>query len=373
MNFKRLITTSLVGSIGLAALSLSLSFAWYNSSENLYIDTLVINVSGSRELRIATTNEYSALTETLKFNFDDPESQLPGTDLFKPISTMFKSKWIDEKASDPVFYEYDSALVDSLTRAPRERVSNWGYYTQHLYLYCNADTKVTLDASEENLFISPIRRLNEQRARMLADTEGIKEKYAVEHPEYTHEEIVEDVIKQLNNLTNCMRIAILDPDEETYQFTVIDPYKDKETLLGGREDLFSTTYYDSYRNDTDDEYYEVIYGEVNDRNLAVYGEASDTDSEAPKEYTSFAAKTKAGVHPFLLDESLENGLEIKKEDSLARAEVEDKFSLQVKGGEMKEFVLAIYMEGWDMDCINSHMGGSFDMRLNFKIAEHTGQ
>ena len=373
MNYKRITITSLVGSIGLAALSISLSFAWYNSSENLYIDTLVINVSGSRELRIATENSYDALTETLKFSFDDPESNLPGTDLFKPVSTMLKSKWMDEKASDPVFYEYDSALVDNLTRAPRERAAQWGYYSQHLYLYCNADTKVTLDASEENLFISPIRRMNEQRASYLASTDGVKEKYALEHPNYTQREIVEDLIKQLDNLTNCMRIAILDPDEESYQFTIIDPYKEEDTLLGGREDLFSTTYYDSYRNDVDGEYYEVIYGEVNDRNKAVYGEVSETDSEPPANYSSFAAKTKAGVHPFLLEESLNNGLEIKKEDSISRSEVEDKFYFNLKGGEIKEFVLAIYMEGWDVDCINSHMGGSFDMRLNFKIAEQTGQ
>ena len=33
----------------------------------------------------------------------------------------------------------------------------------------------------------------------------------------------------------------------------------------------------------------------------------------------------------------------------------------------KRIVLSIYMEGWDLDCTNAHMGGSFDLGLGFKI------
>ena len=62
MNTKRIIITSLVGSIGLSVLSLSLSIAWYSSSENLYLDTLVINVSSSRDLYIATRPDEDVLT-----------------------------------------------------------------------------------------------------------------------------------------------------------------------------------------------------------------------------------------------------------------------------------------------------------------------
>ena len=62
-------------------------------------------------------------------------------------------------------------------------------------------------------------------------------------------------------------------------------------------------------------------------------------------------------------------MEIVKEDSLSLSEVEDKFFVSLNAGEFKEIVLTIYMEGWDKDCVNSHMGGSFGMDLQFKVAE----
>ena len=87
MNTKRIIITSLVGSIGLSVLSLSLSIAWYSSSENLYLDTLVINVSSSRDLYIATRPDEDVLTTSLKYNLGDVDSvyTLENRNPFNPI------------------------------------------------------------------------------------------------------------------------------------------------------------------------------------------------------------------------------------------------------------------------------------------------
>ncbi len=393
MNRKRIITTSLVGSIGLTVLSLSLSFAWYNSSENLYLDTLSINVSSSRDLMIATVPDETKLVTSLKYMMDplDPnENSLENKNPFKPVSTMFKSKWIDEKKQDPVFYEYSSAILnDEYEPTPSVVDSSWGYYSQHLWLYCDRDTKVTLDSTTFN--VNPVQKSNEAHAEQLLHSVYILDQYINKpnpaHPEETaapytwsEDEMREDLVNNMNNLVNCMRVGILDPDLESYKFTIVDPKKNGETELGGREDLFLSGYYDSYsklNEHSDFEWYEILYGEIKNRDKAVYKDALPEQYPAPGqlegEASSFNAYTKENVHAFDKEASEANGLEIVKEDSLSLDEVEDKFQVSLKAGKLKEIVLSIYMEGWDLDCVNSHMGGSFGMDLQFKVAEMNDQ
>ena len=56
MNVKKPIIAFLVSSIGIAALSLSFSFAWFNTAENLYVDTLVISIAGQQNILISTSD-----------------------------------------------------------------------------------------------------------------------------------------------------------------------------------------------------------------------------------------------------------------------------------------------------------------------------
>ena len=368
MNKKRIITTSLIGSIGLSVLGLSLSFAWYNSSENLYLDTLTINVSSSRDLLISTEPDETTLVTSLKYQMGALDNTLENKNPFKPVSTMFKSNWIDQKKKDPVFYEYSNAMVNENNEPEISAVdASWGYYSQHLYLYCDRETKVTIDSSTLN--INPVKKSNEEHAKRLLNSVYTRNQYQKEHPGWTDEQIYEDLIANMNKLVNCMRVAVLDPSEESYQFTIIDPMKDGDTELGGREDLFLSGFYDSYQNPLDYEWYEIIYGEINNRGNAIYDVARDDATPVIGQATSFNASTKENVHAFNKEASIANGLEIVKEDSLSLDEVEDKFFVSLNAGELKEIVLSIYMEGWDLDCINSHMGGSFGMDLQFKVAE----
>ena len=367
MNKKKIIITSLVGSIGLSVLSLSLSIAWYSSSENLYLDTLVINVSSSRDLLISTVPDETKLVTSLKYQMDALDNSLENTNPFKPVSTMFKSNWINEKKQDPVFYEYSNAMVDDNYEPVLSPVDpTWGYYSQHLYLYCDRETKVTIDSTTFN--VNPVIRSNEEHARSLLHSVYIRNKYEQEHPGWTDNQIFDDLVAKMNNLVKCMRVGILDPAEQSYKFTIVDPMKDGETELGGREDLFLSGYYDSYQA-VDFEWYEIIYGETINRDKAKYNDPLDDDIRVVGESTSFNSSTKANVHAFNKEASVANGFSFVKEDSLALNEVEEKFYVSLNAGELKEIVLSIYMEGWDLDCINSHMGGSFGMDLQFKVAE----
>ena len=365
MNFRKLIITSLVGSIGIAVLSLSLSIAWFNTSENLYLDTLEIRVSGEQQLRISTSGQEGTFVEELKYKLKDEENDLIDAGLFQPVSSMFKSNWLeDDLKTEPELYLYTNSAVD-INHTPHEEEAQWGYYKQHLYLYCSSKVNVTIDA--ENLKLEEIASYNSDYAYELMAQKHVMNEYNEKHPDWGLDEIHADILAKLNEMKKCMRIALY--DVEMNKFYIIDPYKDGDTLLGGRADLFKNKYYDSYHNSDDNEKYEIIYGEVTGRENAVYLDARDEDTDAPEVYTSFDSRTKAGVHAFDLEASLDNGLQIKKEDSLSRADLEEKMIIPLKSGQPKEIVLMAYMEGWDLDCTNQHMGSNFNIDLQFKISE----
>ena len=351
MNFKKLIIATLVGSIGIAVLSLSLSFAWYNTSENLYLDTLVISVSGEQQLLISTTGEDGTFTTSLKYKIEDTDNDLVDAGLFQPVSSMFKSKWLDDESkTEPEMYLYTNSAVDG-DYAPMAEEAQWGYYKQHLYLYCAANVNATLDT--EDFLLEEIAEMNSLYAYELMLDRHVQEEYQTKHPDFTPEQIHADLLEKLNEMKKCMRVGLLDVKENV--FYIIDPYKDGDTLLGGRADLFATKYYDYHREGS--EYYETIYGEVTGRENAVYKDTRDADTDAPETYTSFASRTMADVHAFDLESSLAaEGFDIKKEDSLKLEEVEENLLLPIESGIPKEVVLMIYMEGWDLDCTNKHMG-----------------
>ena len=343
MNRKRRLTiAAFLGVISLGITSLSFSIAWYASSTQLDIDGLNITVDADRDLKISTSTDLASFKGKLTYG------ELDRVEKFDPCSSMFKSEWMDQKASKPEMYRYDMPVTDSSGR-PHHNKATKGYYSQSLYLLANDDVLVTIDT--ETFSLVPDVTLNEMYI----------EKVKARFPEYTKEEL----LIRLNSLVDCMRISILDPDEETYNYTILDPTKDEEILLGGREDLGKDDYYDYYTSSTG--MYETVYGEVENRETIKYGERADEDIETTGELTSFNAKTKKNVHPFDLEASIENGLVIKTEDSIALNEVEEKIAIPVKADKPKEIVLSIYMEGWDEDCTNAHMGGSFILDVDFKV------
>lgn len=364
MNLKKIVITSLVGSIGLAVLSLSLSLAWYNTSENLYLDTVVVKVNGDADISISTSGEPGTFVESLKYEKDAPKNDLDDAGLFSPVSSMFKSNWIeDDSKNEPDLYIYPNSSVN-MYYAPQVESAPWGYYKQHLYLYSSSDVLVTLDS--KNFTLNEIEKTNEEYANYLFTQVHVRKQYEETHPDWTKEQIIADILAKLAVLKKCMRVGVYDVSNR--KLFILDPYKDGDTYLGGRADLFMTKYYD-YHPESDNQLYETIYGEVNDRTKAVYKDVADTDSPAPETYSSFHSRTRANVHALDMEASIANGMEIAKEDSLSLANIEDKMFIPLKSGEAKEIVLLAYMEGWDIDCTNQHMGSSFNLNMKFKISE----
>ena len=230
MNFRKVIITSLVGSIGITVLSLSLSIAWYNTSENLYLDTLVISVSGEQQLRISTSGEEGTFVESLKYKLQDEDNDLIDAGLFQPVSSMFKSKWLeDDLKTEPEMYLYTNfAVFDEY--APKEEKAEWGYYSQHFYLYSSSTINATIDA--ESLVVNEIEKLNSDYAYKLMTNENVMKQYAIDHPDWNKKQIHGDILQGLNEMKKCMRIGLY--DIESNNFYIVDPYKNGDTLLGGR-------------------------------------------------------------------------------------------------------------------------------------------
>ena len=368
MNRKNIIITTIVGSIGIAVLGLSLSLAWYNTSENLYVDTVVINVLGEENITISNSGLEGTFTDSLKFRQNEDKNTLVDAGLFTPVSSMFKSNWLeDDLKTEPEMYFYTNSAVN-INKAPTPDVAEWGYYHQHLWLYSTSNVVVTISMDENEFELSEIESTNRVYAEKLYAQLHVRQEYEEKHPGWTKEQVIEDIMEGLANMKKCMRLGLFDISNRN--FFIFDPYKDGDTLLGGRADLFLNRYYDSYRDIDDHEYYETIFGEVKNRDKAIYLDASDTDSPEPETYTSFSSRTKADVHAFDLESSLANGLEIAVEDSLSVEDVEKDLYIPLKGGEPKEIVLMAYMEGWDKDCTNQHMGSTFNLDMKFKISEY---
>ena len=344
MNDKKrqvkLIVAIMLGVISLGITSLSFSYAWYASSSRVEVSGVDIYIRSERNLRLSQTIDGDYQNDLVHHQDE--------FGMFDPCSSMFQSTWYDEKAMEPVFYKYNNPLIEA-NGTPKPIIASHGLYSQTLFLKVDDDAYITLD--KEMIKLDVNEKLNAQKAKLLAS----------QNPEYSEEQYLE----RLNSLKKCLRMSILIPDED-YRYFIIDPYKEGETYFGGRLDLEKTGYY-SYHSMSDGLQYETVFGEIKNRDKIVYDEASPTDGQRVGELTSFNSATKADVKPFNLEKSLANGIEIAKEESITLDEVEEEIVIPMYHEKPKRVVVSIYMEGWDLDCTNAHMGSNFDLGVAFKI------
>lgn len=351
MNTKRIVLTALTGLISLASISISLSLAWFAAGANLRVDTLEISIRGERNLTISTSSDIDSFKSKLT------KEELNDYGAFYPVSSMFGSRWQNEENPYPAFYEYPFTNFfpsDGVPYGPDKSTS--GFFQQTLYLMCDDDAYISLDPDATHI---------------VSDEEQNREnafEFVKENPEYT----IREVLNGMNDLVNAMRFSIYDIGEGKYY--IFDTNKEGITYYGGALDNDNDTYYDVYEDD-DGNIKEVIYGEVNNRELAVYEDVGDEDIDIGEneKLSSFTAKHKKNTKRFLKQESLSSGLSFAKEEALTLLDVNtydihtNKMVLEVEHTVPKPIVLSIYLEGWDLDCINRTMGGSFLSQIQFRI------
>ena len=350
MNNRKLILAFLIGLVSITSLSLSFSLAWYATSTRLFVDTIQVEIKGDRKLLLSTTDDIDSFKEDLY------PSDLDAVGYFIPVSSMFSSRWFGEDV--PEFYEYSNVVVgsDGVPSGPT-RLQR-GFLQQEVYLLSDDDVYVSIDPSNKSTYFKFNEDLNKQFAyRVIKD-----------EPQYTYEE----ALNNLNHLIYALRYSIYDVSNKAHY--IIDPFKDKTTYYGGTLDNDKDDYFDTYI-DENGIYKEVLYGEINDRSLAEYHDVGENDIDIAQgtAYSSFNAKHAEGTKYFLEKESLLNGLTFKAENSLIPSDMEsndpavNKMVIPLHRNEPKKIVLSIYLEGWDRDCINTTMGGSFISQIQFRI------
>ena len=364
MNKRKIIISALTGTIALAALSISLSLAWYGANDRLSVENLEVGVSGKGNLKISFSSERDTFVEDI---VDEEKIE------FSPVSSMYKKTWIDAKAEKPVFYE--SAYKHVLSSGePYLEQAEFGFYCKDVYLLTDVRNQfAVLDFDEE-------KGSKISRDDLINDAKNFEraQKLHTDYPEWGLE--VSEIKEKLDNIANALRISILVNEEDNYHYYIIDPTKadDEVTYLGGLLDNDKNGYYDTYV-DANFESKEVIYGEVNDRSLLQY--KAPVSDKLPDEVpagakvdpyfgNSFVAEHKPTAYTYLEQESKDNGFAIATEESLSLNQLKtDDTSLLIplKAGVPAKIVLSFYLEGWDLDCINATMGASFVSKLCFKL------
>ena len=358
MKTNKIILGLLVGIIALSTATVGMSIAWFATNRIVYLTAIDIEIDSDRELLICTTKDG-------EYKDEYSYSELNTGTSFAPITSAHSSTWMDSKSDKPLFYDeskYSTTNEEVMTLRPVED----DYYSQEFYLKTDDDLMVTINP--EKTFFTANTLYNKQYAQVLHDEfqTGMNQEYK--------DLTVEQIEERLNRLVGAMRFSILVADEDVYDYAIIDPNKEGETLLGGVLDNDSDRYFDTFKRDNLP--YERVYGEViGDRNNIVYDDPLEADSEyviANEEPSAFNAKHKAGVKTFNYEKTLQNGVEIKTEKSytledFAPTNKTKPFRFPVYKDQPRRVVISIYIEGWDLDSVNYTMGATFNASLGFKV------
>ena len=369
MKSKKLILTFYVGLVALSSVGLGFSIAWYASSANLYVDTFNVSIIGEAGLFISESSDIETAGTEIQYDFTDGK-------LFEPVTSAYSSTWMNEKSEFPKFY-VENERFSATEYIPPLRPHTSGYLSKKLYLFSDQNVNVTIDpgnlvTGDKATYIEPDSLFNNAYASTLYnEIQASKD----EKDEPLKNLTVDELKERLNKLPKAMRFSVLIPDEDNYQYAIIDPNRDEnEVQFGGLLDVDVDRYYDFYRNDLGN-LYERVYGEINDRSLIVYDDEVDHDSsytDPTIEGNAFNAKHKANVKTFNYEASLANGLTFEKEkaytlDQFEREDLFKPFVIPVYAHKPQEIILSIYIEGWDLESVNYTMGATFDAAISFTV------
>ena len=351
MNKKRIVITALIGAIAVSTLSVSLTLAWYASSNRLKVSSFDIDMNGDVQLLLSTSKELETFKDKLT-----KEDLVEQEFYFAPVSTMYQDTWFDQKADTPLFYDSSTPALDGVVM---EEVATSGFFQKKIYLLSNMyNYYATLDV--ENCAFNYVEAFNSLRAQTL-------------HEEFTDVSI-RDITDKLNSLQDCLRMSVLINTEDCYDYFIVDPYKDEneEVLLGGTLDNDADGYYDYYTDSNGDKK-EVIYGDI--EGTPTYAAPVDPDGEVEVIKgknsffgNSFEAKNRIDTYTFDQENSTELKSDTEKSYSLDDLSGEDtELLIPCYRGKPTEVTVSIYLEGWDRACINQTMGACFDTNISFKL------
>ncbi len=348
---KILVPALLTGVIVTLIASTSMTLAWYANGLNLEVNNVKVSLVSDPNLEIGIRNKEGMI---VWYEDEVPSSALKPyhIELFKPVSSMYSSKFIDTKESWPVFREkYGYPIKDNTTTYKENSVASDGYFSLEIYLKSDSDVYVTVDDSS---YFKGNTALNKIKA------EDLRSRY----PDLT----VDEIASRMDNIEKSLRFSLLETSEDNYKYTIIDPYKETDTYYSGSLDIDANGFYDSYLN-SDGKRNEFLFGEYYNDDKIVYSYNKDTIGYSG-ELSTFNSGHQSDTYVVDLDASVENGLTRVKENSVSLKEASKNDELiALKHDEMKRFVFSIYIEGWDLDNTNVNEYGAFTSMFKFKVSK----
>lgn len=370
---KRGILVLLSSMIVVLAASTTMSVAWYATSDLLRIEGIDVSLYSGGDLLIATEDKEESYKSYI------PYSELKHVDGFAPVTSMMSSNWTKTKQEHPIFYNIYNSELNYLVKngarvyaEPVELKAVDGYYTQELYIKSNSDFYAVIDVEKTSF-----------RPNLQANYKKAQEIFSQGKSTKTVDEIYDD----LNNLTNSIRFSVLVLKDNYYDYKIIDPNKGEEdTYFGGLLNSKNEEEYFDICKDLDDktQKYEVLYGEVNNRNFIKYYTDQSKIPGMVGKPSWYNAEHDKTAHVIDFEASKANGLEITKEQALSLSEYDvirqkiidhgaaqeekDAFlKIPLDANVPTKIVLSIYFEGWDHDSVNDTMGASFISSLAFTV------
>lgn len=342
------------------------AFAFAQASSFLRLGDISVTTLTPAKIQIGLKNSttgaidyYDNLTEG---SFTSSGQASPLNHGFYPVSSSFKEKWLVKDGNGT----YDSLLP----KFTKEYINNDfyvngadqacyfpGYASSSSYLSMEIYLKeMDTESFPVNMYLDPSTYIKPDSAK---NAEAAGANGALKAAE-------------LDKITDSMRISILTSDN----YYIVDPFKSGDTYLAGRLNILGNdSYYDTYSGMFGNGAYtdkEALYGEyTGDVSSLVWDDPASVDTTLSGTATCFNGQTKAGV--YALDITKSTGVKLKAEDSVRLSDfaydAEKKNNtplVSLEPGEEKRIVISYYVEGWDLDNINSVQYASFLSSIKLK-------
>jgi hypothetical protein len=373
--------TLILGSTASFAVS---TFAFATAMSILQVQNIAVSTINATSVKLGLKNSTTGAIDYYDQLTDDSFTASQGKTIinrgFYPVSSSFKSKWInelsttDDSNSFPKFTrDYDSNSFPGFPEDKANGKSGWNENSNH-YL----SMEIYLKEEESDTFQLPVNMYLDSVTLAPDATKNVASAKTVDLKEAVTAE-------ELNKIIYSIRVSVLIDhyDEDTglysYDYYILDPYKSTETYLAGRLNVAtSDAYYDDYGINFQNGQYtdrEALYGEYQgDFNQIAWDDASSTDSalnDPNSVSTVFNAKTEAGIKPLNIEKTKANGVTLTKEDSMLATDFTysgnggTKYPLAhlTAGGKPQRIVISYYVEGWDLDNIDYVQYASFTSSL----------
>lgn len=332
------------------AASVTSTYAWFEVSEHAKVSQLDFSIHDEADFEIGLKNNddgYDYYHDVDDQILENHFSRYQPNSALHDLSSNYQSLWLNESTNPETDFPVLRRAYADKEKPHQIYVAQSGYYQFEFFLKSDRDMYLFLDW--DSCYAKPLHDLNVTTAAALGNVTA----------------------EALDNVVNACRVSFY----SSMGFTIWEPNASagSTTVFGGALDLNGDGYYDDLGGK------EVVYGEYSDDAPLVYDEAPTEDIVPTSDtHSSFVATHRAGIAPFNLGKSEAAGLSFAHETTYTLSELcipegvgqYDPSTmhplLALHAGVPTRLVVTIYLEGWDLDMVDSIGDGHFTLGLGFR-------